>query len=168
MDKVISKKATIPSAIQGPSFPFATIPNIFPALKTAAISIPNQFAKVPYNASKKVIFSHVSDSSTLCQINPRTIKKIPFNTPSIWLDTPSLGFANTGANRPIIKPRKNNKIPRNINLSDCFLFKIEFSILTYLQIVLIYLIIATVSTAWKKWTSFPLLTVQTCVAFALN
>ena len=81
MDNVISKKATIPSAIQGPSFPFATIPSIFPALKTAAIRIPNQFAKVPYNASKKVIFNHVSDNSTLCQINPRTIKKIPFNTP---------------------------------------------------------------------------------------
>jgi hypothetical protein len=135
MDKVTRKKATIPSAMTGPSWPLAAIPSIFPALKTAAMSIPNQFAKVPYNANQKVTFSHLSDNSTLCQINPKTIRKMPFKTPSMWLDTPSLGFASTGAIRPMIKPKKNSKTPRNTNLSAWCLFKIEFSIVLGFRVV---------------------------------
>ncbi|MEY2923838.1 MAG: hypothetical protein RLZZ337_378 [Bacteroidota bacterium] len=47
IDNDISENVTIPSTTGVPSCPFAAMPNIFPALKIAAIRIPKQFVKAP-------------------------------------------------------------------------------------------------------------------------
>ncbi|MCF8366089.1 MAG: hypothetical protein K9H16_09920 [Bacteroidales bacterium] len=62
-----------------------------------------------------MIFNHLSDKLTLCQMSPGIMRKIPFSTPSIWLETPILGFANMGTKSLTIRPEVNRRTPKKMS-----------------------------------------------------